>query len=354
MTRLAFLLLFTPWFGACAAIGGARPPGPSHSAEARALLLDLEGISGRRILSGQHEYPGELRRHMARTRELAGGAHPAVWGSDFGFTAGGKDGVVHRQAVVDEAIRQWDQGSLVTLMWHACRPVDEEPCGWKESVQADLSEEEWNDLLTPGTTVHERWKAQVDVVASYLKQLQAKRVPVLWRPYHEMNGGWFWWGHKRGERGYAALWRMLHERLHGVHGLDNLVWVWNANAPHSSAEPYASYHPGAAFVDILAADVYGGDFRQSHHDELKALAAGKVIALGEVGRVPSPEVLAAQPHWAWFMIWAGFQDGENTPEAIRALFGAERVLNLGEFDRPARAVPRDAGRERRTSNPRTP
>ena len=53
----------------------------------------------------------------------------------------------------------------------------------------------------------------MDVIAWFLAQLREAGVPVLWRPYHEMNGGWFWWGKKTGQPGYAALYRMLFERL---------------------------------------------------------------------------------------------------------------------------------------------
>jgi mannan endo-1,4-beta-mannosidase len=49
----------------------------------------------------------------------------------------------------------------------------------------------------------------VDVIAWFLKQLDYAEVPVLWRPYHEMNGGWFWWGQKKGESGYKKLWQMM-------------------------------------------------------------------------------------------------------------------------------------------------
>jgi mannan endo-1,4-beta-mannosidase len=95
--------------------------------------------------------------------------------------------------MIQEAIRQHEQGSIITLMWHAVRPIDDEPNGWKESVQNDLTDAEWRELLTPGSALHQRWLAQLDVIASHLQVLQEHRIPVLWRPYHEMNGGWFWW-----------------------------------------------------------------------------------------------------------------------------------------------------------------
>jgi hypothetical protein len=60
------------------------------------------------------------------------------------------------------------------------------------TVQGQLTDQQFRDVLTPGTELHQRWCAQVDAVAGYLKQLQEARVPVLWRPDHEMNGDWFW------------------------------------------------------------------------------------------------------------------------------------------------------------------
>lgn len=305
----------------------------SLSAPASELLARLYRLSGSRTLSGQHNYVGHGSEHSRRAAEV-GGAYPAVWGSDFGFsgTDNDKDAVRHRSGMVAEAIRQWRAGSVITLMWHACRPVDDEPCGWKSSVQAELTDAQWTELVTPGTALHSRWLAQVDTVAGYLRALRDAGVPVLWRPYHEMNGDWFWWGARRGDDGYRRLWGLMHQRLTVHHGLENLVWVWNPNAP-GSADAYAPYLPDLRTVDVLAADVYGGDFRASHHDQLVALAAGRPIALGEVGVMPAPEVLDRQPRWVWFMTWAGFIDSHNSPERVRALFAAPRVLHREELAR---------------------
>jgi mannan endo-1,4-beta-mannosidase len=211
-------------------------------------------------------------------------------------------------------------------MWHAVRPTEEEPVTFDGSIcNGMLSGDDWRDLLTEGTTTHTRWLRQVDVIAQYLKQLRDASVPVLWRPYHEMNGTWFWWGGREGPDGYAALYRQLYQRLVQVHHLDNLIWVWNANAPREDAAAYSGFYPGHDVVDILAADVYANDYRQSHHDQLRELAAGRPIALGEVGVIPTPEVLAAQSHWSWFMIWTNFLTRDNTPGEIRRLFESARV-----------------------------
>ena len=190
---------------------------------------------------------------------------------------------------------------------------------------------EWDALLTEGTDIHARWICQVDVIAALLTQLRDADIPVLWRRYHEMNGSWFWWGGREGARGYPALYRQLFERFVSVHHLDNLIWVWNTNAPRADAAAYAGFYPGHDVVDILAADVYANDYRQFHHDELVELADGRPIALGEVGVLPTPEILESQRQWAWFMTWTTFLSQENDADEVRRLFASPRVLHRGEL-----------------------
>lgn len=307
----------------------AEPVNPHASPEARALLAYIARLGGKNILSGQHNFPGTISQFTNRVNELTG-IFPAIWGQDFGFSAGGGDGINHRPAVIGEAKKQHAAGSVITLMWHAVRPVDDEPNGWKESVQNRLTPEQWSELVTPGSALHARWTAQADVVAEWLMVLRDSNIPVLWRPYHEMNGGWFWWGMKKGEQGYAALWRMMYDRYVHHHGLNNLIWVWNTNAPVKGVDPYHLYYPGHAYVDVLATDVYENQFEQRYHDDLVTLAGGKPVALGEVGDMPTPEILEAQPRWSWFMTWTNFLENKNTKEEILALYRSPRVLTRDE------------------------
>ena len=156
-------------------------------------------------------------------------------------------------------------------------------------------------------------------------QLKEARVPVLWRPYHEMNGDWFWWGGRGADS--AALYRQLFDRLVNHHGLDNLVWVWSVDRPGEHATSFASVYPGDAYVDVLALDVYGRDFRQSYYDDLLAMAKERPVVLGEVGNPPTPAVLKKQPRWAMFVVWAGMS--RSTPDREhRDLAKSSRVLHL--------------------------
>jgi mannan endo-1,4-beta-mannosidase len=295
------------------------------SPEAQKLLNYIYQLDGKKTLAGQHNYSPNFNQYMDTVMSITG-ERPALWGTDFisdGITDLGNE-------IVKEAIKKWNDGYIVTLMWHAGRPIDNPPYGWKESIQGKLNNKQWQELTTPGTETYNRWLAQVDKIASYLKQLNDLNIPVLWRPYHEMNGVWFWWGNKKGKNGYPKLWKMMFDRFVNYHHLNNLIWVWDANAPRDipfdEAYSYKEFYPGAEFVDILATDVYHFDYEQKDYNELLQLAKGKPIALGECGELPKPEILEMQPKWSWFMVWSSWIQTDNTPERVKSIYNLPQVI----------------------------
>jgi mannan endo-1,4-beta-mannosidase len=309
---------------------------PNATPEARTLLKQIDQISGHFTLTGQHNFPNHVSRWSDRIYDLTG-KFPAIFGQDFGFSGGeDKDSVEGRPSMVEEAKRQYRNGAVIALTWHAVRPTDDEPVTFHDSVQGHLTDFEWNEMLTPGTDLYNRWVEQVDVIAGYLRQLQDAGVPVLFRPYHEMNGNWFWWGGRPGEHGSAALYRQLYNRFVNVHHLNNLVWVWNVNSPSENAGPIAAYFPGPEFADVVTMDIYG-EFKQSYYDDMLSLAGDRPIAFAEVGAMPTLDVLAKQPRWAYFMMWSGLAESSNPPEQLQTMFHAPNLLNRGDapFTAPA-------------------
>ena len=302
------------------------------SQEAVQLLEYLYSISGKHTLTGQHCIPLSGSTRLAGVEKLTG-LYPVIFGQDFGFSAAGTwDGINFRQQIVDEAIRRHNDGFIITLMWHAVRPTEEEPVTFERSILGKLADREWNDLLTPGTEIHERWKSQVDVIAFFLKQLREAAVPVLWRPYHEMNGDWFWWGKKTGDMGYRKLYRMLFERLTQFHKLNNLIWVFNANElRRNNVDPYHFYYPGVDVVDILATDVYSNKFAERDYKSLLALAGDKPIALGEVGNIPAAKLLRNQPRWIWFMYWHDPSMLHAEQKAVWEIYNSKETLTLNQL-----------------------
>jgi mannan endo-1,4-beta-mannosidase len=224
--------------------------------EARELLEYLYSLKGKNTLSGQHNYGDELLRSTDTVHSLTGKL-PAIWGSDMLPL---KRGDLTMQDVVDEAIRQHEKGSIITLMYHQVKPFDHDSLGFQGSVKGRVSDEEWKQIVTPGSEYHRMLLQKIDKVAEYLKQLQDKNIPVLWRPYHEMNGIWFWYGDRKGDEGFQKLWKIMYERYVNHHKLNNLIWVWNANGPRDWADDqayaYDLYYPGNDYVDVLAADIY--------------------------------------------------------------------------------------------------
>ena len=312
-----------------------KPATPHASPEARALLQLIYNLSGKYTLTGQHNFPAAGDRNSVFAAGYEG-KPPVIWSTDFGFAKeGDKDSYRKRWAMVEEAERQTKMGSIITLCWHAVPPTAKEPVTFQPvpgadpnalaSVQGRLTDEQFKDILTPGTALYKNWAAQVDTIAFYLKQLQKRRIAVLWRPYHEMNGNWFWWGNRAGQYSTEALYRQLFDRLVNYHKLTNLVWVWSIDRPTRVGMEFSNFYPGNDYLDILALDVYGSDFKKEYYDGLLALSNGKPITLAEVGSPPSPEVLESQPKWSYWVIWAGMV--RNTPKKQHeALMNDPRVL----------------------------
>lgn len=305
----------------CEVSMAVEPSDPDATTEAKALLGLFYRISGKHTLTGQHNFPNARDRNSRfYAREV--GETPVIWSSDFGFAENGdKDSYLARPDIVKEAIRQHKKGAIVNLCWHAVPPTADEPVTFQPiprvevppdklaSVQGQLTDEQYLELMKPGTPLRKKWEAQVDEVAKFLKQLQDADVPVVWRPYHEMNGNWFWWGGRIGENGTADIYRLIYDRYVNHHHLHNLIWVWSMDRPSEPYRKYTNYYPGDGYLDMLALDVYGSDFKQEYYEDLLALSNGKPIVLGEVGPPPSLEVLEKQPKWAYWVVWSGMVRG---------------------------------------------
>ena len=312
------------------ALSAQEPVNPAATPGARALLAELYELQQRGLRwTGQHNFPDSLRKFTTRAEEITG-VTPMLYGTDMSTLNGNT-----RDSVVAECIRRHRAGQKVTLMWHAGRPQDRYHYDQDLDVKGRVYTEQWQDLTTPGTDENSAWLMQVDHLAVYLRRLRDANVPVLWRPYHEMNGNWFWWGNRPGKEGVAELWRQLYDRLVNEHKLHNLVWVWNAHVTVEgdidkddvALADLAKFYPGAAYVDALATDVYNGDYDDAHYRALRKLAAGKPVGLGEIGVVPDDDVLERQPGWTWFMIWPTHLTQDNKEKDVRRLFTDNKSIN---------------------------
>ncbi|WPP43288.1 glycosyl hydrolase [Paenibacillus hunanensis] len=292
------------------------------SAEKVGVLDYLKSISGKSTVLGIHNREPNANPAV-QTNQLHSitGRYPALWSGDFLFSS---SDVSNRWTMINEAKKQWDNGAIVNIMLHVVPPTQSEPGNWDGGVVSKLSDAQWNDLITDGGTLNRAWKARLDTYAQYLQYLKDNNVTVLFRPFHEMNQGVFWWGGRPGPSGTAALYRLTHDYMVNTKGLTNLVWVWDMQDLDLN---WSAYNPGSNYFDVFALDIYNPDgFTTVKYNTALSVANGKPIAIGECDKLPTPTQLAEQPRWAFAMSWAELTFSSNTNDQIKALYNSSNTV----------------------------
>ncbi|MBN2279589.1 MAG: T9SS type A sorting domain-containing protein [Candidatus Marinimicrobia bacterium] len=291
------------------------------------VLEYLYSISGENILAGQHNRePNSDPDKWTEYIFEATGKYPALWSADFLFQ---QDNIDNRWTMIYEAKEQWDNGAVVSIMWHACPPDQPEPCNWNTGIiNSQLSDAQWTELLTEGAPLNTIFKSRMDEIATYLQYLEDEGVEVLWKPFHEMNQGAFWWGGRPGPEGTAKLYRFLYEYFTNEKGLSNLVWVWDMQ---DLSRDFEDYNPGDAYWDIFAFDIYDNGFDKSWYDYILSIVGDKPIAIGECAELPTAGLLQSQPRWVYFLSWAELVQSHNTLLEIREIYSDPHVITRDEM-----------------------
>ncbi|MEM6830695.1 MAG: glycosyl hydrolase, partial [Bacteroidota bacterium] len=144
-------------------------------------------------------------------------------------------------------VEAYKSGGMVTVSWHANNPVSDGN-SWEVTPAVD-------QLLEQGPT-REKFESWIDRLADFLTSVRhrGKPIPILLRPWHEMNGSWFWWGDPNcTQKDYIQLWQLTVKLLRDKHKLHNLLYVYAPNTIETKEE-YLNYYPGDDFVDILGID----------------------------------------------------------------------------------------------------
>lgn len=153
------------------------------------------------------------------------------------------------------------QGGIIQLHTHMAMPTEE----WKpeEQVFRDALDGAagWEEVVTKGTALNATFQKALEIEAEYIKLFHDIGIPVLWRPFHEMNANWFWWGvsvnGKTIDASYFAnLWIYMYEYYQEI-GLDNVIWVYSPNNANGFIDVMYTY-PGDEYVDIVGLDWYTG------------------------------------------------------------------------------------------------
>lgn len=267
--------------------------------------------SGKKILLAQQEspVPGKSEQEMDFLKACTGEL-PVIRGLDF----------MHDDfAGCVERAKRWDeQGGIVSVCWHT-------GVAGKGYDECKAEEPDFGELLREGSDAHQRYEARLEEAAKALRELMKDDIPVLWRPYHEFDGGWFWWG-KGGADIFIRLWRWMHDYFMREQGLTNLLWVLGY-----ADDVLPGWYPGDAYCDITGSDTYRGvTTHAASYKKLRELGEIKPLAFHECGVFPDPEDFFRDGAvWSWVMPWHGkWLMEDNTKEQINKVYQDERMVTL--------------------------
>ncbi|MHA4894206.1 glycoside hydrolase family 26 protein [Pedobacter sp. PWIIR3] len=244
---------------------------PKATKETKALYKNLQVLSKNYTLFGHqhateygHGWYGDPDRSDVKS---VTGTHPAVIGVDLSELSGRpEDQIVKSTARIRQnVIDTYNRGGVTTVAWHFNNPVSAGEFYWKDSVSLPAVK-----YIIPGGTAHEKYKRILDGVAHWAKSLKGKDgalVPVIFRPFHEMDGDWFWWGntHCTPEE-FKALWQFTVSYLRDTAGVHNFIYAFSPDNRFTSKEKYLERYPGNGFVDLLGTDNYGDMGRDGKYD----------------------------------------------------------------------------------------
>lgn len=226
------------------------------------------------------------------------GKYPAVYGLDLGGIELGSEQNLddnYFAAMRASAIAHHQRGGVVTFSWHPRNPLTEGDA-W------DVSSKEVVASILEGGSRHDLFIGWLGRVADYIESFKTsdgQMVPIIFRPWHEHTGSWFWWGRDLcSVEEYKALWKMTFDYLSGERGLRNLIWSYSPGAGGVTEEIYMERWPGDEMVDMIGIDCYQYSTSEvfiadlaNALDIMKKISAehGKMMAVTEVGYEGIPQ-----------------------------------------------------------------
>ena len=272
------------------------------STETVALFYNLRNLGKTKIIIGQQDAFNSFYQNSGSSDiKKTTGNDPSILGSDFMFITD-KDNpnnnwyVQQENKIIQDTKDAYAKGMINTFCWHLREPYNE-----KSFYSADMTSEQRTDAfksLLPGGKFNDWYKKKLDKVASVvsnLKDTNGKQIPIIFRPFHEFDGNWFWWGanYCTAEE-YISVYRFTVNYLRDTKNVHNILFAFSPDNSYTTPSSYLSRYPGDDYVDILGMDNYG-DFDNKGtsgaslaNSKLKlisdlAISKNKIAALTETG-----------------------------------------------------------------------
>lgn len=232
------------------------------TAETVALYKNLKKLSETNVLFGhQHatEYGhGWIGNDDRSDVKSVTGSHPAVIGIDLGHFTGREKNLVEKEKkrvrkVVQETYKR---GGVITISWHFNNPVSNDGFYWNEEKSVNAVKD-----IIPNGEYHEHYKEILSEIGEWANSCvdeNGVKIPMIFRPYHEFDGDWFWWGKSHTKReDFIALWRFTVEYLRDSLDVRNFIYAFSPDNRFDSEEEFLDRYPGNKWVDMVGMDNYG-------------------------------------------------------------------------------------------------
>jgi len=256
------------------------PVDRNATTETKALYTNLKKIQENQILVGHHDatlyghtWAGDDNR--SDIKDVCG-SHPALIGFDFALiTNKPSEMTAHRsELLLSRMIETYNRGAVITMCWHTDNPLNGETA-WVDTTKAVVNTVK---ELLPGGKAHETYKEKLKLIAQMAhnsRGADGELIPIIFRPFHEMEGGWFWWGRPyRSSQEFKMLWRFTVDYLKDSLQVHNFLYAFSTDCKFKTREDYLIDYPGDKYVDVLGMDEYW-DFKPDGANN-PLLAAEKV------------------------------------------------------------------------------
>ncbi len=256
--RLVYLFLI-PFLISCSAPGLIDK---NATAETKALYSNLHKLAESHILFGhQHatEYGHGWRGDEDRSDvKSVTGSHPVVIGIDFLGISGigfSEERIEREEKLLKKTIEDtYNRGGVITASWHFNNPVSNTAFYWNDTAVAAVAR------IIPGGSHHEEYKLILQRIANLVKSCRGKDgrlVPIIFRPYHEFDGWWFWWGADYSAvDDFKTLWRFTVSYLRDTLNVNQFIYGWSPDNKFTNLEDYTERYPGNEWVDLVGMDNY--------------------------------------------------------------------------------------------------
>ena len=279
---------------------------PKATAETKALYRNLHKLAEKHILfAHQHatEYGHGWQNDVDRSDvKSVTGSHPAMIGVDFSGITNIYIPDSNRQRIARSLSKNiadtYDRGGVTTIAWHFSNPASGGGFYWRDSVSKPAVR-----LLIPGGSHHEQYKTILKMVADFAHSVKGKNgtlAPMIFRPYHEFDGDWFWWGRAHSTvNEFTSLWKFTVAYLRDSLNVHNFIYAFSPDNRFMTEERFLERYPGDEWVDMVGMDNYGDFGRDGKYNveagtkKLKIVSdyakkAGKLAAFTETGLESSP------------------------------------------------------------------